>query len=285
MTADLPAAPWRLSAPGSLVLLWGPETRDALALSIAILEVAVRNGCRLHRVMRPWWQFFRPDALVLIGYIDPATFPTQSLRAVRDALPPPRQYGDGVTGIPVDEIGKHFLEFTRIITNTSDTGVKTFDLHKGYVDGVVLPELEELRIYVPERKRGWFASTMWVLTEEGRGMLEVLQQIMLFGRTSFADQVDVNPQRAREFVDLAGSAVLLVRGLGKSYRRLWKQLGRNCPPHRSVASGSTISLQLLAGWQVSELGDDLDKALYSIVAELNRVWGKPRRGGLFLEGE
>src|SRR5215207_6922625 len=109
MDDPLPQFPWRLSAPESLVLLWGPDTGDAWALKVGLLELVVRRALVLkavehHRVFRP----ARPVNVLALGEPLDSAAP-RPLRIIVEAYSMvPRRTSDQ-NGVPVDRLAQAVL--------------------------------------------------------------------------------------------------------------------------------------------------------------------------------
>src|SRR6478752_2529546 len=67
MVERQPGEPWTLSAPETLVLLTGPETGDAVALRVALLELVVRRSLKLSLATDRRFLIFHPKVNVLSG--------------------------------------------------------------------------------------------------------------------------------------------------------------------------------------------------------------------------
>ena len=81
MPPSSPDDRWPLSAPESLILAGG-ATGDTWALSLAILELAVRHHLTLRTLERRKLVVFRQHTLVLTGPITMSAVTSAPLRAV-----------------------------------------------------------------------------------------------------------------------------------------------------------------------------------------------------------
>lgn len=219
MTDAMRDGRWRLSAPESSVLLWGPETRDREVLKLALLELVVRKALRLVSVQERRLYFWTKRTNVLT--VDPpvARRPSRSLQAVIDAHPRLFSYSNGTFGAPIEAWARAVFERYR--------------QRGGYVQAEVLPALEERGFFTREQsmRLGMFASTQWMITPAGESASEELSGLLDTGRVLFglnttgsgAAREAPDPAQVRAYVDAAGAALLLLRG---HYPEIRRQLGR-----------------------------------------------------------
>jgi hypothetical protein len=277
MNDELPARPWELPAPESLVLLWGPETGNAWALKVALLELIARGALRLVAVEHRRLLLF-PTVTTVLALGPNADRPaSRSLRVVLDSYPKPRTYPDGTVGVPLETLaGAVFAQYRRRVRLRF--GRFRWDSPSGgYVQSEVLPELERRGLYRRDSssRLGLFDTTRWVLTPAGTAALEELRALTTNGRTSFAGWVQHDPEAARAYVERAGTSLLLMGGLGPSLRRL-----QQTAPEREEAGVKVgaLSLAVLAGSFGPGPADGLDAAFDAISVGVDSAWDALLRG-------
>jgi hypothetical protein len=284
MNDELPERRWKLSAPESVVLLWGPETGDAWTLKVALLELIVRKVLRLVSVKHRRLLIFPTRSNVLIrgpGRIPPAS---RSLRAVLDAYPTPRIYPDGTVGVPVDRLAREV--FARYLRGGSvREGEITWSWPGGgYVQAVVLPALERRGLYARERSERAGGPFRWGPTVEGLDALEELRALVATGRESFGEWAQRDPGRARTYVATAGPALLLLGGLTPSLQRLqqWasgRQDAGVAGKPEPEPDGDALSLDALAGTSDPNAADGLDATFSTLSEDVDRAWQLLHGGG------
>ena len=286
MDDPLPQFAWRLSAPESLVLLWGPDTGDAWALKVGLLELVVRQALVLkavdrRRVLRP---ARRVNVLALGEPLESSA--TRALRIIIETYPMASGRTDDVNGIPVDRLAhavfaRHFRQ------------VRTGFLRRrwersggGYVSTEVLPDLEQRGLY--EREAALFGSKTWTLTANGAKELERLRRFMAAGRESFGTWVEHQPDLAKEYVERAGTSILLLGGVAPLLRRLQERTAKNGDdwriqrsPGMPPPSGSSrlLTAAALAGVFGPGALDDLDAAFFALSGGVDQAWQSVHDGG------
>jgi hypothetical protein len=209
--------PWPLSAPESLVLLWGPETGDVQPLQIGLLELVARG----------YLDFVLAERRSLFGLI------RQTWHAVRPCvahptLPEPlgllvhatRGHGSAV---PVQALADQVLRRqVKYVPRWSGGGFRPVLTGKGYVWQVILPALAE---------RGHYARTSvpagdmapwwrWDITPAGLAALEAARDLVQDGQEHFAGWVTRDRDQAWDYLARAGSVALLVQNLLPDVRQL-----------------------------------------------------------------
>ncbi len=280
MDASLPDRPWDLSAPESLALLWGPETGDTWALSLAFLELTVQHYLTLRTLKSRRLGIFPTKKLILAGRVEPSRIVDEPIKAVWKVEPYPWGFSGGVWGIPVAAVTDRLL---------GPAAVKAAGpaAHPGsvYMERVVLPSLVQRGLYTY-----LLASTSSVptLTYEGDARLAELQKLLACGRRWIADPQNVYPTEALDYLARAGSAVLLLRGLVGVYRMLVRRFGQPSswslamPSISSTASETgTVRPPITVEGLTRAFGpnpdDDFDDALYAITTEVDRQWAASYR--------
>lgn len=271
MDLALPDRAWNLSAPESLALLWGPETSDTWTVSLGILEFAVRQGLSLRTVRSRRFGIFPWTRLILSGRIEPSAFGSELLDAVWRSSPNPRSFRGGVSGLPVDAMADRLLKPPA--ASRLSTPVPLGSL---FVTKHILPSLRRQGIYddvVPNR-----------ITPHGQERLRELRQFMEVGRSVIAGMGE--PADALDYVERAGSSVLLVRGLARALTRLVRYYGapaswpapdvrgRRFESRAPVPDdlGNSIPVRALVRVVGPGANDDVDMALYVITTEVQRRW-------------
>jgi hypothetical protein len=291
MSDELPRRRWELSAPESQMLLWGPETGDAWVVKLAIMELVVRRVLRLVSVPDRRLLFFSKRTTVLVPALRLDDAAGRALTAVVVAFPKTRTYPDGTAGVSVERAARAVFSHYLKSGSVQVQGLTWSWSSGGYGKAVVLPALEQRRLYRREQssRLGLFPSTTWVLTAEGLAALEELRRIMAIGRGHFAGWVKADPARARSFVDLAGPALLLQGGLTPLLRQLqqWAATHGEKPPKptglgggfrsdaeqgRVPVAGPVFGLAVLAGVFGPGPLDGLDAAFYAIADDVDRAW-------------
>jgi hypothetical protein len=281
MNDEIPERKWELSAPESQVLLWGAETSDAWALKPALLELVVRRVLRLGSVEDR--RYFLFPTVVNVLSRGPGEVPDdcRALEVVVAAKPASlRSYSGGIQGVSVEklaqEVFRRYLRRVRV-----RTGVFRWQrTEAGYVRSEVLPELERRGLYARERpERG--VAERWTLTLRGKTALADLRTLMAIGRGSFGAWVDHDPARAAACVERAGTALLLIGGLGPSLERLaqWEANG-GAAGRMPDDTADAFRAGALAGTFGPGPFDGLDAAAFTIGEAVDRAWDElHRRGG------
>jgi hypothetical protein len=284
MSNDLPRRRWELSAPESQMLLWGPETGDAWVLKLAIMELVVRRVMRLVSVPDRRLLIFAKRTNVLVPALRLDEGASRALSAVVVAFPKTRTYADGTSGVAVEQVAR--AVFSRYLKSGSVQvqGYTWSWSNGGYGKAVVLPALEQRGLFRQERssRLALFTTTTWVLTEDGQAALGELRGIMATGREQFAGWVRQDPDRARTFVELAGSALLLMGGLspllqqlqrGSAVRGAEPAGGFRSDTERGGGIGAPVfGLAVFAGVFGPGPLDGLDAAFYALAEDVDRAW-------------
>jgi hypothetical protein len=285
MDEQLPSFLWRLSAPESLVLLWGPDTGDPWTLKVALLDLVVRRTLRLSTAERP--RLLRSPARVNVLSAAELADPSlpRALQAVMEAYSGTRQVLSD--GVPVVDLAT--AVFTRRFRQTR-TGFlrKRWDrTGGGYVRTEVLPELERCGYYtrLVVSELAIFSSPHWRLTSTGEAALAELRRITAVGRGAFPEWVERDPELALSFVERAGPAILILGGVAPLLRRLRDRSGADGGSGLGWAR-DPFSAAELAGSFGPGPDDDLDTAFFALTADVDRAWSNLDRnsGGMFSAG-
>ena len=268
MTVALPERRWPLSAPESLVLLWGPDTGDTWALSLAILEIAVRHDLGLRTVTRRSMLFFRTNTLVLTGPLTLSQIAGTPLRALFPAHPLQLRYDGGVTGVPLESIAMPLVAPEVVRTARKRTRIRSGPV---YVPKHVIPALVQRGLYTYD-----LPTLPPVMTDDGKVALAELRHLLAIGRETLPSLVEHDPTTAWRYLDRAGSALLLVRGLPLVVKRLVDVPDHtvSCRDSLDVDDGGIRPIP--AGALLRPIGpgpdDDLDMALHAITTEVEHQW-------------
>ena len=213
---------WPLSAPATLVLLWGPETSDPWALKLALVELIVRGDLVIEAATGSRWFGGSSSIYHVKRGATPSTAHPSALSVVLDALPVSRVPGIPDPTISLPDLGKRV--FTRHMQKTrSWRGSRYRQTGPGYMRVSVLPELQGGGLFeerVPRGRWQFGKVTEWDLAPAGEAALAGLRMRLDTCRNAFPDMVRTRPADAWRFLMAAGSAVLLARQLAWSYREL-----------------------------------------------------------------
>ncbi len=277
MYAPQPPSTWNLSAPESLVLLWGPQTGDTWTLSLAFLELAVRHNLRLQTVRRREFLFLKRECLFLVGQVPWDEPHPEPIAAVLAAYPFYKEFANGGLGFPVRE-ASHLLFGPDALRKAKHP----LQARPGnvFVRKHVMPGLQQRGLYTS----GDPLLTP-ALTPEGKDRLLQLQSLIDTGRRLATGAAGIGPSRALEYVNAAGSALLLVRRLPTALRQLLNRDGstraggqafHTAAPVRSEDQGRVQLEPIAIDALLRPIGpgpeDDLDQALYAITTEIERQW-------------
>jgi hypothetical protein len=301
---DLPERRWELSAPESLVLLWGPETGDAWAVKVALLELIVRRVLRLATAEdRRFFLFSSYPHILAPGIrLDPSA--GRPLRMPIEVYPKPRTYADGTFGVPVETLAQAVFTRNWRRVRTRPWSVKLDRSGGGYVQAKVLPALLDRGLFERDRSThlGLITTSRWVLTAAGSTALADLRALMETGRRSFPAWLDHDPARARTYVERARAALLLLGGWEPLLARFrqgrpdggdtgWRSTGPPSVDDRGFARADRnwdtdpFTLDALAGCFGPGPLDTIDVAFHTISAGVDRAWDAlHRRGGFLLAG-
>ena len=192
---------WDLSAPASQVLLTGAATPNSWAIKLALKELVLRRALTLERVEKR--RFLRKplqiDVLALGRW--PEREAGRSLIGVMEAFPKAQQSFVAGRGVPIDVVADEVMRWYRA--------------GGGYIQGEVLPELEQRGFY---REIDEGQGPQWQLTASGEAKLEELRQLMDRGTVQLPVWVQQNREQAARYIQDAGPMLLL---LGNPTIWLW----------------------------------------------------------------
>ena len=222
--------PWGPSAPESCVLLDGPKGLGEEAFRLAVLELIAR-----HRLT-----------------VAEESEPRNGTSTARLLLPGPEKRPTGHR--PLDAIHDLFEEIRS--SRVEESGLRMKELAKatrkrygsldGYAKTEVLPALERRGLYERrERKLLWLIPvTRWELTRTGEASRAQLRQNRSVGEEHFGEWVRRDPERAYQFLGLAGSSLLLMEALHPELEDLEDEHEAVYPP---FSPGPSSELPNLAG--------------------------------------
>ncbi len=207
---SLPGNRWRLTAPESCVLFYGPRVGGGQALKLALLELVARGWLELTEVEeRSMFRRVRNVAVLQYGSgrQGPGGSPLDAVLELFRSLSH-QQASAGGSGVPVDD----FAWAAR----------KRYDPLGGYAKAEVLPSLARRGLYERNESRflGIFRTTRWEPTRAGSEAWTELELNMALGEERFGEWVDTDPARALAFLGATGSSVLLMNPLHPDIRRL-----------------------------------------------------------------
>lgn len=196
---------WDLCAPSSQVLLTGAATPNSWAVSLAFKELVLRGNLLLGtEQQRRFLVLHRTVSMLSVGRW-PAPGTERSLVGVMEAFPKAAIFQSGGGSVPIAVAAREVQRWYRA--------------GGGYVQAEVLPELRRRGCYrLVDTERG----PEWQLTDAGERKLEALRGLMETGRTRFPHWVQQDQDQARDYVQTAGPALLLV---GNPAFWLWGALG------------------------------------------------------------
>lgn len=205
----LPRNRWRLTAPESYVLLYGPKSGGG-ALKLALLELVARECLELVEVEERG-AFGRTRTVAILrhgsGKRDPGGPPLDAVVELLGSVRNGASEGSSA-GMPVVELARA----TR----------KQYGRFGGYAEAEVLPALMRRGLYERRERRflGIFRYTRWEPTRAGVEARAELERNISLGEERFGEWVDVDPAQALAFLGAAGSSVLLMSPLHPDIRRL-----------------------------------------------------------------
>lgn len=294
MDDALPPYPWRMSAPESLILLWGAETGDAWAVKMALLELLVRRSLTLSCVERQRILRSPQPVHLLSAGIGRDRIDARPLRFVLDVHAMSQASSPNAPGVAVERLT------TRLFTHhfrpvRSGFWRRRWDRSGGgFVSAVIMPSLEQQGIFVQEEsvRLGLFPSKRWALTTQGIAKREELQRFTAFGHQHFGRCVQDDPERAASFIERAGPALLLLGGIAPLVQKLSHGQGRSAndgwqTDHSSPNwNGDPFTVAMLAGSFGPGPHDDLDTAFHVLSVDVDRAWEEMhRRSGVVFGGE
>jgi hypothetical protein len=192
---------WDLSAPSSQVLLTGAATPNIWAIKLALKELVLRRALVLQRERRRRFLILSADVDVLSLGRWPDRGTERPLLGVMEAFPKSTLVHKGLSGTPIDVAAREITRWYRA--------------GGGYVQAEVLPALEWRGYY---RRIQQQDGQHWQLTEAGERRLEELRALLETGRLQLPAWVQNERELARDYVQAAGSAPLL---LGNPSIWLW----------------------------------------------------------------
>lgn len=288
--------PWPLTAPATLVLLWGPETSDAWALKMALVELIVRGDLVVEAATASrWFGSFRSSYHVKRGATAAAGRPS-ALTAVLYTLPEPHVPGLPAPSISLPDLGKRV--FTQYMQKTWRwRGTRYRQTGPGYMRDSVIPELHEAGLFEERAPSGLWQFgkvTEWNLAPAGEAVLADVRQRIDTCVNEFPDMVQARPADAYRFLVAAGTIVLLARNMAGSYRQLsaWvtdeRRQGRDPATHlpeahywrdQAAIAASRLPLHDLARGY-GPAGELTVDDIFQIVSdEIDRGYMRLRRGG------
>jgi hypothetical protein len=205
----LPQNRWRLTAPESYVLLYGPKSGGS-ALKLALLELVARECLELVEAEERG-AFGRTKRVAILrhgsGKRDPGGPPLDALVELLGSVQTEASE-DGSGGVPVAELAR--------------AARKRYGRLAGYAEAEVLASLMRRGLYERWEQRflGIFRYTRWEPTRAGVEARAELERNMSLGEERFGQWVDGDPAQALAFLGVAGSSVLLMSPLHPDIRRL-----------------------------------------------------------------
>ncbi|MEQ1843317.1 MAG: hypothetical protein ABL994_23170, partial [Verrucomicrobiales bacterium] len=225
----IPAFPWRLSAPESLVLLWGPETGDPWAVKVAMLELVVRRCFAIATIEKR--RFLRSPVTIQmftkVSALDQSL--ARPLKVVDDAYQLLAKTSRDEGRVTVYSLATKLLSYRRQKVRTGLFRRRVDRSAGSYVRSEVLPELQRQGLFRTESdfRMPSLDLTKWWLTAEGSTRLDELIRLNDAGRNSLPEWVKTEPALARRYVEQAGTSVLLLGGIPTLLRGLREGKGAN----------------------------------------------------------
>ena len=221
---------WELPSPESYALLHGTDTWAKIeALKWAVSELVARKCLTLKKgETRGLFGFARRDSHLLEAGSEFGLRPeSRSLQAVLDIV-----RGLGLCSSP--EAGAPRITVERFVGAVREK----YGWPAGYADAEVMPSLAERGLYLREDRRLRIPLGLsirlrtpnWRLTASGERSRQELWQGVLTGEEHFGDWVDEVPERAVQFLSVAGSALLLMGKMREDLHRLNEQRFRMGQP-------------------------------------------------------
>jgi len=212
---------WELTAPESYALLHGPNGEHGTEVfRLALAELVVSKKIFFEEGNKRGFFGKRSRTLLVLGR-DHRRPESRSVAALLDLA--------HAAGLRVASHGSAMgIPFEKLLRMAR----KRYGWPGGYAEAEVMPTLVDRGLYV-RRDRAIpvpFARTRWEPTASGRRAMEELEAGISAGYQRFESWIDEDPEQALVFLDLAGSAVLLMEPLHRDIRRLGERL--------ELASGS-----------------------------------------------
>lgn len=226
-----PRRRWELTAPESYVLIYGPKAGEGQPFKLALLELVADGHLILTEAEGSvLFGLRRKSAALLTPGPERRPPRSRSLSALLDLLGgmPAVTTRDGQTGVPVMKLAHEARRKYRWLA--------------GYAVSEVAPALESRGLF-ERRERpvlGLFGTPRWEVTRAGRDARDALERRLDLGEDHFASWVDKDPARALAFLGIAGSSVLLMRGIHPHIRRLREQHDPAAGPALLPAHGGLL---------------------------------------------
>lgn len=199
-----PGSRWRLTAPESYVLIYGPEAGGSRPFKLALMELVAGKCLTLtdteDSALFGLWK--RRVALLSPGpeYRSPRS---RSLSALLDLLgeTSPRTTRDGNTGVPIPKLARKAR--------------RKYGWLGGYAESEVIPGLASRGLY--ERRERTVARpsgiSYWKLTRAGEAARAEFERNLGLAEKRLSLWVDEDPARALAFLGATGFSVSLVEQL------------------------------------------------------------------------
>ena len=196
---------WKLSAPESHALLYGPGRHTKQPFKLAVLELITRRALAL---VEERGAFGKRKAAVLTAGPEGGRAPERRPLAAVLGLHREATLQSYPDGVPVAELAR--------------AAVKRYGSLRKFTQAEVMAALADRGLYRREEYRVlWiFPSTRWALTPTGEAARAELEGTAKLGERSFGEWVDREPARALAFLGVAGSSVLLMDALHPALQRL-----------------------------------------------------------------
>lgn len=208
-----PTTAWELTAPESYVLLNGPSASGAEALKLAVLELVARGLLRIVEAEEagPFGSQRRARVLVRTRGARPPTTPVLASVWTLYTGIPPRTFGEGIEGVPVDELAREAQSRYKPL--------------RRFVERVIMSNLIERGLYTYEQYRifWFFPASRLVLSPAGAAARADLEERLATARAQFGGLSTADPARALAFAGLSGAALLLAPALYPDLQRLGRQ--------------------------------------------------------------
>lgn len=226
-----PTTPWELTAPESYVLLNGPSASGAEALKLAALELVARGLLRIVEAEEVGPFGSQRPARVLVrarGARPPTTPVLASVWTLYTGIPP-RTFGEGIEGVPIDELAREAQSRYKPL--------------RRFVERVIMSNLIERGLYTYEQYRifWFFPASRLVLSPAGAAARADLEERLAMARAQFGGWATADPARALAFAGLAGAALLLAPSLYPDLQRLGHQQPASTTDSGFVPAATTIN--------------------------------------------
>jgi hypothetical protein len=268
---------WTLSAPASLVLLAGEDASDQEVIRLMLLEMVVRRMLKLS-VTSGRKLFVIPKRTILLSRgVNARRRSSESLDRVIELLPvmPSRTFKDGAEGTSVRLFVRTMIEKMLFTSFTPESVQEQWFWPESFMEAEILPDMASYGFFrcgdpAPATDR------QCEYTESGQESITTLWEIIEQGRRDFARWVADDAQRAVQFVNRAGPAMLLMPVLAPEVRKLYQQM-RYQLSQRQLQG--TFGLAALAEPFGPGKEDGFDAASYVLAEEIDRAWSE-LMGGL-----